>query len=178
MIVDGRDGTLRLTTDWHRYAGTSLNSLSFPAFPASDARWYSVRNSASDVVDRLSAATVLTWHFDMLRERRECAVFAPVVGVPNSRADRAAWLKNALLQAIPASETVARRQVADVTPHSFRPGLADDLLRVGRTIDDIAAECRWHGVSNARMYSERAPLRSFMRSTAFNMVSRDTSASC
>ena len=178
FIVDGRDGTLRLTTDWHRYAGTSLYCLSFRSFPACNARWYSIRSSDGDVVDRVSAATVLNWHFDILRRQRESAVFAPVVGVPNSRADRAAWLKSALLRAIPASEVAARQQVEEVTPHSFRPGLAGDLLRVGKRIDDIAAECRWHGVANARMYSERPPLRSFMCSAAFNTISRVSGASC
>ena len=170
FCVDARDGSMTLVTDWHRYSGRAMYRLTFATFPVCSAQWYSLRDATGHVVDKVSAATVLTWHFDALRQHGETAVFAPVVGVPNSHADRLEWLQTSLLAALPASETAARKQVSDVTPHSFRPGLAGDLLHAGKRFDEIAAECRWHGTRNARMYAERAPLGAFVRSTKFKLI--------
>ena len=172
--VDARDGSMTLLTDWHRYSGRAMYRLSFAAFPACSARWYSLRDAKGRVVDKVSAAAVLTWHFHALRRDGETAVFAPTVGVPNSHADRLEWLRASLLAALPSSEIAARKQVSDVTPHSFRPGLAGDLLRADKRFDEIATECRWHGTRNARMYSERAQLSAFVQSSKFNLIQLST----
>ena len=94
-------------------------------------------------------------------------MFAPHVEEQPSRQDRQEWLRAALLAALPPQDTRARAMVADVTPHSFRPGLAGDLLREGMLPQAIAVECRWADIRNVRLYGERLPLSAARRSSAF-----------
>ena len=100
-------------------------------------------------------------------------MFAPVPGRDISREDRQEWLRGALLAALPPSEVRAREMVSGVTPHSFRPGLAGDLLRDGWQLDAIAVKCRWQGTRNARMYAERMSLGAARRKTAFRRLRAD-----
>ena len=60
--------------------------------------------------------------------------------------------------------------VDEVTPHSFRPGLAGDLLAEGLTLQAIAVECRWHGERIVRIYAEREPLSAVRHSDAFRLI--------
>ena len=60
--------------------------------------------------------------------------------------------------------------ISEVTPHSFRPGVAGDLLAEGKQFGEIAVECRWQGVRNVRMYAERMSLGDARMSTAFRKV--------
>lgn len=167
---DFKDSSLSLVTDWHRFAGRSRFCLRFQSFPVKDYLWYDLRAPDGTVVDRIAAATLLSWHFDQLRESNESLVFAPTLGSVTSREERAAWLKWALLAALPEDEGAARRLVDDVTPHSFRPGLAGDMRRGGARLDEIALECRWRGLRNARMYSSRLPLSASRKSKKFRII--------
>ena len=106
----------------------------------------------------------------MLRQNNEELIFAPIPGQPASHGDRTAWLREVLLAALPLHERDARELVRYVTPHSFRPGLAGDMRRAGMRLDEIAMECRWHGLRNARMYSERAPLTSYRKSAQVRLL--------
>ena len=170
FVVDGRDNTLRLSTDWHRYAGTSRYCLQFSSFPKWSCLYYDLRAQDGTVVDSVSAATISFWHFEQLRRDGEAQVFMPVLGGTFTRADRTAWLRSALLRAIPFNEDRARTMVAAVTGHSFRPGLAGDLLNDGAALTKIAFICRWQGTRVVRMYAERQPLFAFMSSANFNLI--------
>ena len=64
----------------------------------------------------------------------------------------------------PMRECQARALVAEVTPHSFRAGLAGDLLREGASFQTIGSVCRWNSMYDIRMYAER-PCLSMSRST-------------
>ena len=169
--VDGRDGSFRLMTDWHRFSGRALYRLSFDAFPAAHARRYELHDMTGAIIDTVSPATVLSWHFQLLRAAGEDIVFAPIQGAAPSHESRTRWLRDSLRRAIPARETAARALISEVTPHSFRPGLAGDLLREGMRLEEIARRCRWQGTrNNARMYSNRPPLSSFLRSPSFSTL--------
>ena len=108
--------------------------------------------------------------FDILREENETKVFCPVPGTVCTRAERAIWLKKSLLAALPLDEDAARQLAANVSPHSFRPGLAGDMRRAGKRLDVISVECRWHGLKNARMYSARPPLSTALKSASFRLI--------
>ena len=58
----------------------------------------------------------------------------------------------------------------DVLIHSFRPGLAGDLLCEGVQLAEIAVLLRWQGERNARMYAERPSLAVYRRGAAFRVV--------
>ena len=165
--VDGRDGALRLMTDWHRFSGRAMYCLAFEAFPTSPTRKYELRDQRGNVVDTVSPATVLSWHFDILREAGESCVFEPIRGAQPSAELRTDWLRRTLRSIIPVDESAARALIDEVSPHSFRPGLAGDLLREGMRLDEIAIQCRWHGTRNPKMYASRPPLSAFLRSAAF-----------
>ena len=165
-----KDGSFVLLTDWSRYAGRSKFCLKFEAFPKLDCLRYTLRASDGTVVDTVAAATVLSWHFDILRQENESKIFAPANGEAASREDRAKWLRESLLAALPLDEHDARRLVDQVTPHSFRPGLAGDMRQAGLRLDEIAIECRWLGLRNARTYSARRPLSASRISTAFRLI--------
>ena len=98
-------------------------------------------------------------------------MFAPYSNGESTRSNRQAWLRNALLAAIPAKEARARAMVAEVTPHSFRPGLAGDLLEQNMSLAAIAVQCRWQGVRNVRMYAERLSLGKALSSFTFSRIS-------
>ena len=57
-----------------------------------------------------------------------------------------------------------------VTPHSFRPGLAGDLLRAKQSYDVIMRICRWASRKVARMYAQRPALGSFLESSQFRVI--------
>ena len=113
---------------------------------------------------------MLRWHFAQLRAAGEHTVFAPYPGGDATRSNRQAWLRNALRAAIPVRERRARAMVAEVTPHSFRPGLASDLLAQNMSLAAIAVQCRWQGVRNVRMYAERSPLGDVLSSRSFRGI--------
>ena len=91
----------------------------------------------------VTAADVLRWHFNRLRRDGETVIFAPVRGVGASHDDRQVWLRAAVRAALPANEVAAIALVNDISPHSFRAGLASDLLREGVSIAIIDSVCRW-----------------------------------
>lgn len=97
-------------------------------------------------------------------------MFAPIVDGEFTRADRQAWLRRSLLAALPLSEARARAMVAHVTPHSFRPGLAGDLLQEGEGLESIMVQCRWHGQRVVRIYAERTSLSMTRRSDEFRFI--------
>ena len=170
FVVDARDGTLRLVTDWHRYAGRSRYCLQFAAFPKWSSLYYDLRTPDGAVVDSVSAATISHWHFKQLRQDGEIAVFSPRKLSAFTRDDRTNWLRKSLLAALPLSEERARKMVLAVTGHSFRPGLAGDLLSEGAALTKIALILRWQGTRIVRMYAERQALCCFISSTAFRLI--------
>ena len=114
----------------------------YPAFPAGRARWYRAYDANGVVLDTFSAATVLHWHFDRLRADGEETVFAPVAGEICSREERCRWLRTSIRAAMLPSESKAIEALEHVTPHSFRPGIAGDLLRDGMSLSDMIVELR------------------------------------
>ena len=173
FTVDSTLGDITLTTDWHRYAGRRRYRLRFPAVPDGTTRWYEVRNTTGETIVHLSAANILRWHFQQLRQAHEDTVFAPTLGVEVTRLERQRWLRGVLLAALPLREVTARAMVDEVTPHSFRPGMAADYLRAGWHLDAIAIRCRWQGSRNACMYAERMPLADARRGEDFRRLPRD-----
>ena len=120
----------------------------------------------------VTAADVLRWHFNRLRRDGETAIFAPVRGVRASHDDRQVWLRAAVRAALPANEVAAIALVNDISPHSFRAGLASDLLREGVSIAIIGSVCRWKATRAIRLYAERASLSMSRTSAGFRSVSR------
>ena len=170
FTIDDRLGDVTMITDWHRYAGRRRYRLHFPAVPEETCRWYPVRDRSNKVVVHLTAAQVLKWHFAQLRGAGERKVFAPVLHGSPSRLHRQNWLRGVMLAALPLHATTARELVTEVTPHSFRPGMAADYLKEGWQLDAIAIRCRWQGTRNARMYAERVLLSDVRRDTSFRLV--------
>ena len=161
-----------LTTDWHRYSGVHRYCLRFPVRPTRRELLYYVRDGDGKTLKVLSAATVLFWHFSMLRSTGELTVVAPVQdGVPPVRSDRQLWLRSVLFAALPVSESAARALVPAVTPHSFRPGMAGDMLRAGASMASIMRWCRWWSERVARMYAQRPALSDARSSRDFRRVS-------
>ena len=79
-------------------------------------------------------------------------------GVPPSRDERQRWLRMILLAALPLSDVKARELVKKVTPHSWRPGIAGDMLHEGTTQAERMRMCRWHSPRVSDMYAERPSL--------------------
>ena len=169
-FVLGADGSFRLTTDWHRYQGQRRYVLEFAARPRWRCLRYDVRRQDATVVASLTAANILSWHFEMLREANEKIVFQPVIGARPTRLQRRSWLQTTLLAALPLGETAVRADVKFVTPHAFRAGLAGDLLRADVAWNSIAIWCRWHSMRAMRMYATRPALFTKRRSQAFRII--------
>ena len=120
------------------------------------------------VSGRHTCKQILFWHFSLLRSTGETVVFAPIApGVAPERSDRQRWLRSVLLAALPLSQRRTRALVSSVTPHSFRPGLAGDLLMAGEPLDVVMRLCRWLSARVARVYAERPSLCSFMDTAGF-----------
>ena len=118
---------------------------------------------------RLTAATLLKWHFRQLRSVGELDLFRPVEGKSPTREGRQLWLRETLLTALPLHESAARALVECVTPQSFRAGLAGDLHRIGVSFERIGAVCRWSSSAAIRIYATRPPLFSARKSRAFRV---------
>ena len=120
----------------------------------------------------VTAAQIMRWHFNRLRRDGECVVFAPVRGQRPLHDDRQVWLRATVRAALPAHEAVAIALVGDISPHSFRSGLASDLLREGVSIAVIGSICRWKATRAIRLYAERASLSMSRTSNEFRDVGR------
>ena len=164
FISDATDNSLRLVTDYNRYSGMRQFCIEFAMFPRFACMWYEVRDEDGKVLRTLTAATIMQWHIDILRERGETHFYRPVKGARPTRARRQTWLRRMLWMALPIRERKARTLVADVTPHSFRAGLAGDLLREGASFEVIGSVCRWRSMYDIRLYAER-PSMSMSRTT-------------
>lgn len=171
FLIDARDGTIRLVTDWARNISRRFY-IEFSVSPRFEAMWYDIYAPNGDLIDNYPAATVLTWHFRQLQEAGERFVFAPIVGETCSRDDRQAWIRETLLEALPVLEREARAEVANVTPHSFRPGLAGNLHREGVGVPRIGSICRWNTPRVVRIYAERPCLSAFRLTNGFRLIQR------
>ena len=173
FVADPADASLRLVTDWSRYAGRRTFAIEFPGSPNFASMWYKVLAPNGDLLATYPAATLLHWHFEQLREAGETRVYAPVLGESTSREARQQWLRSALLDALPIAEVEARALIDGVSPHSFRAGLSGDLFREGVAIPRIAAICRWSSMQVVRIYAER-PCMSMSRLTVnFRLIVRN-----
>ena len=172
FLIDPSDTTIRLVTDYSRYAGRRQYSIEFPASPPFASMWYKVWAPNGDLIATYPAATLLHWHFDQLREAGEWRVFAPVLGAAPSREARQQWLRSALLDALPISEVEARALIDDVSPHSFRAGLSGDLYREGVSQQRIMSICRWNSIKVVRIYAERPCMSMSMLTTGFRLIIR------
>ena len=172
FIVDGADASLRLVTDWSRYAGRRQFAIEFASSPQFASMWYKIRAPNGDLITSYPAATLLRWHFEQIQQAGETRVFAPVLGATISREARQQWLRTALLDALPLAETEARALIDQVTPHSFRSGLSGDLFREGVALQRVGSICRWNSQRVVRLYAER-PCMSMARLTiGFRLINR------
>ena len=170
FVQDVSDGSFLLMTDWHRFAGRTRYALRFESFPVESYLWYELRDTDGNVKDIIAAATLMSWHFDIVTQCGETKAFDPVPGTAPTRSDRAMWLRDSFLAALPLQEHAARQLVTAISPHSFRPGIAGDMRRAGKRMDQISFELRWRGLKNARMYSARPPLFSARVSAKFKLI--------
>ena len=158
FVWSAADKAFGLMTDWHRYSGRYRYFLRFPMFPRLQCLRYVVYPEPGKPVV-LTAAKVMRWHFQWMKAVGETVVFCPRgSGVSPSRDERQRWLRMILLAALPRSDTVARSLVEKVTPHSWRPGLAGDMLAEGSTDAERMRRCRWLSKRVADMYAERPSL--------------------
>ena len=170
FVRDARDGSFRLVTDYSRYAGRRQFCINFEASPRYESMWYHVHDASGTLRLVLSAATLMSWHFDMLQRAGERHVFRPVRGGAISRQKRQVWLRQALLDALPLHERAARSLIDDVTPHSFRAGIAGDLYREGIALQTVGSICRWRSPYAIRIYSERPCMSLSRTSDAFRTI--------
>ena len=162
--------TLHLITDWSRYQREQF-AIEFSTSPRFEAMWYKIFAPNGDMIETYPAATVLHWHLRRLRRDGERHIFAPVAGETCSRDDRQKWLRDVLFAALPISEREARIAVEDVTPHSFRAGLAGDLFRAGVSLQRISSVCRWFS-RVVRTYAERPCMSSRRLTNGFRLIER------
>jgi len=172
FAIDGVDASIRLITDWSRYAGRRQYCIEFPAAPRFQSMWYEVFAPNGNLLDSYPAATVLHWHFRRLQRDGERVVFAPVLNETVSREDRQSWIREVLWRALPIPEREARLVVQNVTPHSFRPGLAGDLHREGVSLQRIGSICRWNTPRVVRLYAERPCLSMTRLTNGFRLIER------
>ena len=170
FISDATDLSLRLVTDYSRYSGLRQFCIEFEAFPRWDCMWYHVRDDRGKVVCTLTAAKLMQWHFDILRDHGERHIFRPKKDAVATREQRQQWLRRILWCALPMRERQARALVTDVTPHSFRAGLAGDLLREGASLQTIGSVCRWNSTIDIRMYAERPSLSMSRTTEGFRLI--------
>ena len=164
FISDAADNSLRLVTDYSRYSGRRQYWIEFEAFPRYECMWYHVRSEDGTIRCTLTAAMIMQWHFKVLREQGERHIFRPAKDIGTTRDQRQKWLRRVLWRALPMRERKARTLIADVTPHSFRAGLAGDLLHEGVSLQIIGSVCRWNSMIDVRLYAER-PCMSMSRTT-------------
>ena len=166
----GADATYRLSTDWHRYQGQRKYVLTFAKLPRWKCLSYTVSAQDGTTLARLTAASIMDWHFRALREAGELFVFRPrKLGRP-SRQHRRQWLQRVLWAALPMDQLAAREMVKYVTPHAFRAGLAGDMHSEGVAWQAIAMWCRWHSMRAMRMYASRPALQTTRTSVSFRLV--------
>ena len=170
FVQDARDGSFRLVTDYSRYAGRRQFCIEFPTHPRYKSMWYEVRRPDGTVEATFTAATLMQWHFDELRRNGERQVFKPIVGRTTSRDARQTWKRQALLAALPLHERAARELVNDVSPHSFRAGIAGDVAREGHSLQTIGSICRWNSMKAIRLYAERPCLSMFRKTENFRVM--------
>ena len=162
--------SLHLITDWSRYQREQF-AIEFSTSPRFEAMWYKIYAPNGDMIETYPAATVLHWHLRRLQRDGERLIFAPVAGETCSRDDRQKWIRDALFDALPLSEREARIVVDDVTPHSFRAGLAGDLFRAGVSLQRISSICRWFS-RVVRTYAERPCMSSRRLTNGFRLIKR------
>ena len=171
-FVRDADGSYRLVTDWHRYSGKRMYCLEFLAEPRYKSQIYNLRGSSGAMRGAITAATILDWHFEQLRETGETRVFDPTPGKQYRRGDRQTWLRTVLQTVIPRNEIAARAMIQDVSPHSFRSGLAADLYHEGVDLQRIASICRWANTIVVRLYAERPRLSMLRTLNKVNLMSK------
>ena len=125
-------------------------SVDFPQRPRYEAMVYASYTEAGTVRHTFTAADVLRWHMRRVGSRAGTDVFEPVAGAELSSADFQVWLRSSFRALLVEDSREVAAMVADITPHSFRAGMASDLehenvsrprmKRVGRWDSEKAME--------------------------------------
>ena len=140
-----------LLTNWQRYPGRSPAAISFSFQP----KWECFRYSVGASGVRLTAANILKWH--VARLRATDLLFEPVPGCQADRGDRQRWLRAVIDRCYVTSPKTARA-FANITPHSFRGGMAVDMRVLDASFEQVAARGRWLSRRAVKLYAGKCTL--------------------
>ena len=139
----------KLLTNWQRYPGKTCAAIVFPFKP----RWqcFEYKHSCGSI----TAADLLQWHVNTLTETQ--LLFEPVPGRKADRGDRQRWLRAVFAKCfvVPPRATDA---LTTITPHSFRGGMAVDMMQEGASLEQIAARGRWLSRRAVKLYAGKCAL--------------------
>ena len=140
-----------LLTNWQRYPGKSCAAIVFPFKP----RWRCFKYVYNARGNFITAADILRWHVAAMS--LQDLLFEPIPGRQADRGDRQRWLR-AVCQGCFTISTHASHALMNVTPHSFRGGMAVDMLGEGASLEQIAARGRWLSRKAVKLYAGKCTL--------------------
>ena len=139
-----------LLSNWQRYPGKSAAAITFRFRP----KWQCFIYPANDDVS-ITAAKLLQWHVRMLQPKD--LLFEPLVGRKPDRGDRQRWLRLVCKICYTISPRNANA-FTNITPHSFRGGMAVDMRMEGASLEQVAARGRWLSRRAVKQYAGKCTL--------------------
>ena len=139
-----------LLTNWQRYPGKSTAAITFRFEPRWDCFYYDTGNNR-----HITAADVLRWHVASLHTSD--LLFEPLPGQKADRGDRQRWLR-AVFSLCYVASGPAMSAAMNITPHSFRGGMAVDMRTQGASFEQVAARGRWLSRRAVKLYANKCTL--------------------
>lgn len=149
--------TYRMAADWDKMKRKGAYTIPFPAAP----RYHSLKYHWYDETGRaqgdFTAATILHWHQQIAKETGDTAMFSPLGEACPSQAEFQSWLRESFRAMLSkGNEVEIEALIGAMTPHSFRAGLAGDLVREGIPRRVIMKHGRWMSSKAMEQYTRDA----------------------
>ena len=148
--------TFRMASDWHKMKRKGSYTIPFPAEPKYDSLKYNWYDETGKTQGEFTAATILHWHQKLSQETGDSRMFSPVGARTPTQAEFQAWLRTSLRAMLKGDAAEIEALVNAVTPHSFRAGLAGDLIREGIPRRVIMKHGRWTSAKAMEQYTRDA----------------------
>ena len=164
------DSTHRFACDWRKMKRGGAYTVPFPASPRFQSMTYPIyRSDGSATGETFTASQVFDWRVRATGSTRGKRLFSAAGAGEPVRSDFQHFIRRSFRSLLVGDRDEIKALVAAMTPHSFRAGMASDLMRCGVPVKTIMKLGRWES-ERAMLQYVRDGLAQRLRSASFAPV--------
>ena len=137
------DNTYRFGNDWRKMKRGGPYTISFPSKPKFSSMIYPRFSTDGRQIDTFTAADVLGWRAKQVGSMKARRLFSSKGAGEPVRSDFQKFIRQTFKSLLVGNRKEIAKLVQEMTPHSFRAGMASDMHRAGVPVKTIMKQGRW-----------------------------------